>query len=241
MTTTPVIEQHSEIIRAMRPYQRKAADLIIADVVAGHSPCSVHEAQARYRDQLGEAIWIDNGKGWEGDIRDTSIYCLIKNGFAKAKTVKLCRETGLLTEWSSDRDRLTAAAKLEYEHGGNLRQTQLRERMLEDCKVFGQGKQAVYLYTDNLLEDLGFKCTKIGRHLSNELGSVADRVLSQYGTGSAGYPVLRYIVRTNDSVALETSLHRSFNKLRLKGAVGTEWFRADVEEVVEEARKLTSS
>ncbi len=241
MNTIPKITQNSEIIRAMRPFQRDAAELIIADVVAGDAPSSVQEAQARYRDQLDKGYWIDNGKGWEGDIRDTSIYCLIKNGFAKAKTVKFSKETDLLTEWSNDRGQLTYAAKLEYEHGGNLRQTQLRDKMLKNCIEFGEGEQAVYLYTDGLLDELGFSCTKIGRHISSELGSVADRVLSQYGTGSAGCPVLRYIFRTADSVALETSLHRCFHGLRLTGAIGTEWFQADVEEVATKAQELTLS
>jgi len=234
----PKLTRTSDIIHAMRPFQRDAAELLVADVLAGNPPKSVEDAQARYRDLLGDGFWIDNGKSWRDDIRDTSVYLLIKNGFAKSKTVKLSKDTNVLTDWVFDKERLDHAARLETEHGGNLRQTRFRDELIGRCIVSGTGDQAVYLYTDDLLDRLGFSCSKIGRHLSSEIGSVVDRVLAQYGTGSAGFPVLRHIFRTGDSIALETELHRIFRNRQLKEAYGTEWFKVGFEEVAENAEKL---
>ncbi|MCL6285793.1 GIY-YIG nuclease family protein, partial [Ruegeria sp. 2012CJ41-6] len=224
LSDQPVYTSHKDIIRAMRPIQRKAAALLISDVLANTPPSSVIEAQGRYREQLGEGGLVDDGRGWRDDIRDTSVFCLLRNGFAKGKAVTLHKSDQTLTGWSADEASLRQAAALETEYGGNLRQLKIRMAMVRDFETIGQGLEAVYVYTDSRLDQAGYACCKIGRHDSSDVNSVATRILEQYGTGSAGLPVLRYLLKTDDATALETKLHRLFSKHRLKDAFGTEWF-----------------
>ncbi|MFX0544016.1 GIY-YIG nuclease family protein [Roseovarius sp. S1116L3] len=240
MIQDPKYTRNADIIRAMRPFQREAAQLIVHDVVNGSPPATIKEAQDRYRDRLGEGFSIDNGKGWRDDIRDTSVHLLIKNGFAKACVVTLRREDGRLSDWSRDRDLLNSAAKLEFESGGNRNVAAYLAGLRENCRVYGNGGEAVYVYTDSRLDETGSSYCKIGRHLTCEIGAVAVRVLSQYGTGSAGVPVLRYVFRTDDAVALETRLHHFFSSEHAKDAFGDEWFKTDHTKVLEKFESIVS-
>ncbi|GHA53256.1 hypothetical protein GCM10008927_18810 [Amylibacter ulvae] len=235
MDKTPKYTRDPDIVRAMRPLQKRAADLIIKDVLNNNPPLNTDEAIARYRDQLGEGFWIDNGNGWDGDIRDTSIFCLIQNGFVKGGAVKHNKTNNELTEWSLDNEFLEYSADLEIIHGSNRRQAEMRDKAMQTHEFVGKGKEAVYTYTDSLLDELGHSYTKIGKHTSSDLGSVATRVLSQYGTGNAGIPRIRTIFRTDDAGQLETEFHRHMKSenLHVTDGIGTEWFEIDHTKVAE--------
>lgn len=236
MTKKPKYTRTSDILREMRLFQREVAVMMIEDILSNQPPTSISEAQDRYRDRLGEGFWVDNGKGWKADIRDTSVECLIKYGFAKEKTVVLSRRDGQLTKWIRDKEKLSKAAELETEYGSNKRQVEFRDEMCKHCETLGAGREAVYVYTDSRLDQLNDKSCKIGRHESSEMSSVVSRVLDQYGTGNAGLPVLRYVIKTQCAKTLETDLHREFAKSKLVGAMGTEWFEIDYKVVAEKFR-----
>ncbi|MPQ95332.1 GIY-YIG nuclease family protein [Thioclava sp. JE_KL1] len=223
----PVHINRNEVLRQMRPLQKIAGELFIRDAREGNLPLTVSEAKQRYRSELGEGFNFDTGEDWADDIRDASIFCLIKYGFHKAKAVKLSSNFEDLSEWSSEVNLIEFGARLEYEFESNLRQCQIFEEMVATCSVHGTGGEAVYTYSDSLLDSLGHPCTKIGRHLSSSIGSVAARVVAQYGTGSPGKPVLRDIFRTDDAVKLETDLHRAFRGQKISGSFGTEWFEVE--------------
>ena len=220
----------------MRPIQRRVAKMIIEDVLNRQPPDSIRDAQNRYRVRLGEGFLVDNGKGWKDDIRDTSVWCLIKNGFAKAGVVQLkpsC-EVGTLSQWIAVEEQLRKAAELETEWGSNRRQVEFGDLIREHCVVLGVGNESVYVYTDSRLDQLGDISCKIGRHESSDMSSVIGRVLDQFGTGNAGLPKLRYLIQTKDAIALETALHRAFSSARIRNAMGTEWFEIDYQLVVEQ-------
>lgn len=238
MTDKPKYTRTSDILRVMRPFQREAAIMMIKDILDGSPPTSISEAQSRYCCMLGNGFRVDNGKGWKDDIRDTSVECLIKYGFAKGGAVNISRD-GSLSLWTGDEEILKYAAELETEYGSNLRQVKFHKTMCKDCETFGSGSQAVYVYTDSRLDHLNDKSCKIGRHESCEMSSVVSRILDQYGTGNAGLPVLRYVIRTDDATKLETELHREFKTSHLEGAMGTEWFGVD-NKVVAEKFKINS-
>lgn len=222
---------HSEIVRAMRPLQREAAEILIQDVLMGSPPLSITDALAKYSDQLGASKLFDNQKGWAGDIREAAIFCLIQNGFVKAQAVKISKEDGLLTDWLTDEEKLFDAAALEYEYGGNTRLIKVRKRSSAQAKFVGAGEQSVYVYTDSVLDSYGAILCKIGKHNSSEKSSVLGRIFSQYGTGNPGHPVLRLVVRTENAAKLEAVLHRKFAAERVRDVPGTEWFEMDPAQV----------
>lgn len=221
----------ADVIREMRPLQRKAAELLIADVMRGKTPGSVREAVDVYADELGSAVHFDNGAGWSGDLREAAIWTLLTNGFAKGKVVSLTKD-GMLSSWVMDRMELEAAAAIEIEFGGNLALSVRAKDIVGQTKTLGTGARAVYVYTDSRLDALGDQCTKIGRHDRSGSGEVLQRVLVQYSTGNPGYPVLRAIARTDSDVDLETFLHRRFGKFRVLGGFGSEWFAVPYGEVI---------
>jgi len=239
LTDKPKYTRTNYILRVMRPFQREAANMMIKDILDGSPPTSISEAQDRYRDRLGNGFSVDNGKGWKADIRDTSVECLIKYGFAKGGAVKLSRRDGCLRQWTGDEETLIYAAELETEYGSNFRQVKFRDQMCEHCETLGSGSEAVYVYTDSRLDHLNDTCCKIGRHESCEMSSVVSRILDQYGTGNAGLPVLRYVIRTDDPTKLETELHREFKTSHLEGAMGTEWFGVDYKVVAEKFKIIS--
>lgn len=221
---TEILTGRSHILREMRPLQRQVSQAIVSDVLNDNPPSSRREAIDRYKTQLGAAVFFDDGKGWTGDLREAAIICLIHYGFKKAKVVHFDEETDTLSNWSKSKDKLQNAAALEYEFGSNARRAKMLDELLDQCSVLGEGREAVYVDTDSLLDTLDIPYTKIGKHLSSELGSVASRVLDQYGTANPGRPVLRNVFKTADSSALETLLHRAFQEHRVKDGIGTEWF-----------------
>jgi hypothetical protein len=221
----------SDVIRAMRPYQRKLAQLLIDDVVNGEAPLSIADTVSRYANRLGDALLFDTGTGWSGDVREAAIWTLLANGFAKGKVVRLSK-AGILSSWITDRMELEAAATIEIEFGGNRALSVRARDIVGEATCVGAGSRAVYVYTDSRLDSLGDRCTKIGRHDRSGGGEVLQRVLMQYSTGNPGFPVLRAIARTDDDVALETALHRKFNEYRITGGFGAEWFEVPYEDVI---------
>lgn len=221
----------ADVIRGMRPYQRKVAELLVNDVVGGEAPTSMADVIGRYADKLGEAVHFDTGTGWSGDLREAAIWTLLANGFAKGKVVALSKD-GLLSSWVTDRIELEAAATIEIEFGGNRALSVRAKDIVGQATTIGAGPRAVYVYTDSRLDTLGDRCTKIGRHDRSGSGEVLQRVLMQYSTGNPGYPVLRAIARTDDDVVLETTLHRRFESYRITGGFGTEWFAVPYEDVI---------
>lgn len=220
----------SNVIRQMRPYQRRLAPMIIDDAISGVPPTSIADAIERYAEKMGEAFSFVAGD-WQGDIREAAIWTLLRNGFAKGKMVKMSAD-GELSRWSSDRTALEAAAAIETEFGGNRALTERARHIVSQVKVVGTGERAVYVYTDSYLDALGDHCTKIGRHHLSGSGEVLNRILTQYSTGNPGYPVLRVIAKTNAEVALESHLHRSFDEARISGGFGTEWFKVSHQAVL---------
>ncbi len=231
----------SDLVRKVRPLQKKVAPLIIDDAIAGRPPISVDCACQRYREALSglvpsNARQYDAGPSAKGDIRELAIEWLIWNGFAKDKTVNL-DDSGNLTNWIRDRNALEAAADLEIEHGSNRSWAELAKEMRKTCTVHGTGPRSVYVYTDSRLDRLGDKCTKIGRHHHSGIGDVAGRVAQQYATGNPGVPVLRFLFAVENDAALETYLHRHFKKNRIKDGVGKEWFEVSADEVAAAAQE----
>ena len=221
----------ADVIRAIRPYQRRVAPMLIEDVARGDMPSSVVEAVSRYADRMGEAVPFDTGTGWAGDLREAAIWTLLSNGFAKGKVVSLSKD-GALSSWSTDQIALEAAALIEIEFGGNRALSEHAKEVVGQTMILGAGPRAVYVYTDSRLDRLGDSCTKIGRHHRSGSGEVLQRVLQQYSTGNPGLPVLRAIARTEDDVALETALHRRFGASRITQGFGAEWFEVPYEAVV---------
>jgi hypothetical protein len=214
----------------MRPFQRKAAELIINDVVNGNPPRSLSDAYARYFERMGAGFHFDTGKSWAGDIRQAAIFTLFENGFRKGKVVKIS-EDGNLQNWSLDRFALDLAARIEIEWGGNISHFEKTQHLGSMARIFGKGDRAVYIYTDSLLDAHSLPYCKIGRHNKAGLGEVYSRVLQQYGTGNPSVPILRYLLRTNNDVALEKQLHDAFAARRIRNGIGTEWFEVCHEEV----------
>lgn len=226
--------KHSDVVREMRPYQRRLAPLIIEDVLSGNPPETVVQAVERYMPKVGPSLLFDTQRGWSGDIREAAIYTLLHNGFKKGKAVRIVDE--VCCDWSTDETELLVAAEVEIEFGGNFSRSTRAKDIFENAKVIGSGSRCVYVYTDSRLDQHGDTCTKIGRHDRSGLGEVTGRILSQYGTGNPGYPVLRYIFRTEHEVKLEGFLHHKFKDCRAVEGLGTEWFEVrpdDVEAAVE--------
>lgn len=221
----------ADVIRAIRPYQRKVARMLIEDVARGDMPGSVAEVVTRYADRMGEAVAFDTGAGWAGDLREAAIWTLLANGFAKGKVVRLTKDR-MLSSWSTDQIALEAAALIEIEFGGNRSLSEHAKEVVGQTMTIGAGTRAVYVYTDSRLDRLGDSCTKIGRHHRSGSGEVLQRVLQQYSTGNPGLPVLRAIARTEDDVALETALHRRFGASRITESIGAEWFEVPYAEVI---------
>jgi hypothetical protein len=221
----------SDVIRAMRPYQRAVAPLIIDDVLSGNVPSSVDEVISRHADKIGEAFDFDTGKDWAGDVRSAAIWALIGNGFAKGKVVRLNKD-GSLASWSRSRLELEAAAAIELQFGGNRSLAVEAKKMVEQAIVHGSGERAVYVYTDSRLDRLGDSCSKIGRHHRSGEGEVLQRILRQYSTGNPGYPVLRIIARTDDDVSMETFLHSRFKNKKINEGTGKEWFEVSYTDVL---------
>ncbi len=231
----------SDLVRKVRPLQRIVAPLIIEDVIAGQPPSFVKVACKHYSEALSgrvpsNARQYDAGPSARGDIRELAIEWLLLNGFAKGKAVKF-DGANTLTNWTSDRDALEVAADLEIEHGSNRSWAKLAEETGKTCEVRGAGPRAVYLYTDSRLDQLGDKCTKIGRHHHSGIGDVAGRVAQQYATGNPGMPVLRFLFAVENDAALETYLHRHFKDHHVKNGVGKEWFEVTAEEVAAAAQE----
>ena len=221
----------ADVIRAIRPFQRTVASMLIEDVARGDMPGSVLETVNRYAERLGEAVPFDTGTGWAGDLREAAIWTLLSNGFAKGKVVSLSKD-GTLSSWSTDQIALEAAALIEIEFGGNRALSEHAKDVVSQTTTLGAGSRAVYVYTDSRLDRLGDSCTKIGRHHRSGSGEVLQRVLQQYSTGNPGLPVLRAIARTENDVALETALHRRFGASRIKEGFGAEWFEVPYEDVI---------
>ncbi|MCA0042412.1 GIY-YIG nuclease family protein [Celeribacter litoreus] len=222
MTTR--IMGHAAVVRAMRPLQRQALQLILADAELGNLPSSRSEAFARYSSKMGPGFSFDTRKGWAGDIRHAAIICLLEHGLIRGGALDYDEVADALTNWITDVQALTDAGNLEIEHGGNSRLIEERKISSANTKFFGEGSECVYVYTDSILDRANFPCCKIGRHVSDDIGAVLGRVFGQYGTGNPGIPILRYIMRTNDAASLEIYLHRHFDRPRLRGGTGTEWF-----------------
>jgi hypothetical protein len=94
--------------------------------------------------------------------------------------------------------------------------------------VFGTGAECIYMYS--------FPSTpqflKIGR--SSRADAWRGRISDQVGTANPEHPVVRAVVRTDDSLDLEFRVH---NELKARGrwlvdAPGREWFRCTVAEAV---------
>lgn len=230
----------ADVIRAIRPYQRKVARMLIEDVVRGDLPGSVAEVVTRYADRMGEAVVFDTGAGWAGDLREAAIWTLLSNGFAKGKVVRLSKDR-MLSSWSTDQIALEAAALIEIEFGGNRALSEHAKDVVGQTMTIGAGPRAVYVYTDSRLDRLGDRCTKIGRHHRSGSGEVLQRVLQQYSTGNPGLPVLRAIARIEDDVALETALHRRFGARRITESIGAEWFEVGHEEVIAAIKELLAA
>ncbi len=211
----------------MRPLQRQAAPLVIADVVSGNGPSSIPQAVDRYAPMLGEPYVFVAGV-WQDDLRSAAVRCLIRYGFAKAGAVR--RRGEELCDWTLDLTELEVAASLETELGGNLTHATEIRRMVQEVVILGQGPEATYLYTDSVLDALGGVYVKIGKHVASDPASVAYRVLMQYGTGNPGRPVLRYILRCENAHRLEQTLHGYFAGKSSDG-IGREWFAVAVEDV----------
>lgn len=215
----------------MRPLQKKAMGFILVDSERGTLPISLTEALERYTPKLGAGFSFDTEKGWADDIRHAAIRCLFGNGLVRGGAVDFDEKTDALTNWKTDVYTLTEAGNLEIEHGGNSRLIEERKKSSEKTKIFGDGAECVYVYTDSILDRAKFPCCKIGRHVSSDIGAVLGRIFQQYRTGNPGIPILRYIIRTNDAVSLEGFLHRQFDKERILGGTGTEWFEVSFEKV----------
>ncbi len=232
----------ADVVSKMRPYQRIAAQRIIEDVLAGNQPSSILEAIARYKKgmDIGEDHAFDDGNGWNGDIRETAIWCLISNGFCKGGVVT--ESAGILSQWSSDLAKLENAARIEIEFGGRLALSRRSKKMLADLQILGEkdAPKAVYVYTDSRLENLEDTCTKIGRHDHSGRGEVLARIISQYSAGNPGMPLLKYIFRTHDAVRLESELHQIFRSERIgtDNSFGAEWFGVTPQEICDAASKL---
>lgn len=238
MSIEHTLLSHSKVVAKMRPLQREVAERLIPEVSAGRAPASLRDIQQRYLSFLGAPFYFDNGKGWRGEIREAAIDCLIKNGFAKAHTVKANWETRELSDWTLNKADLQEAANLEILFGGNVRLSEARRAAFEAVRVEGEGDEFVYVYTDSLLSELNYDCCKIGRHNSSEKSAVLGRVFEQYGTGNPGTPELRLILCTNDAVSLEADLHKHFDSVRIHGVAGTEWFRCHYAKVAASWRDL---
>lgn len=223
--------KHSEVVRKMRPYQKRLLALLADDIVSGNPPASVEDAIAKYADLMGQPFTFDTGKGWADDIRSAAAWTLFRNGLAKGKVVKVADDGGLSC-WATNPMEIEAAAAIEIEFGGNRSLSDRAKNIVANATVIGEGARAVYVYTDSRLDSLGDCCTKIGRHHMSGSGEVLSRILGQYSTGNPGYPVLRVIARTDSDVALETFLHRKFRDQNVSGGFGSEWFEVSHEEVV---------
>jgi Meiotically up-regulated gene 113 len=230
----------ADVIRAIRPYQRRVARMLIDDVTRGDMPGSVADVMERYADRMGVAVAFDTGTGWAGDLREAAIWTLLANGFAKGKVVTLTKDR-MLSGWSTDRIALEAAALIEIEFGGNRALSEHGKKVVDQTMIIGAGSRAVYVYTDSRLDRLGDSCTKIGRHHRSGSGEVLQRVLQQYSTGNPGLPVLRAIACTDDDVALETALHRRFKAFSVRESIGAEWFEVPYAEVISAIREYFGS
>ncbi len=224
---------HSVIVQRMRPLQKKAAELIISDILKGKSPVSIDGAIRKYALRLGDGFEFDTGKGWRGEIRETAIFCLINNGFKKAKVVE--EKSGKLSKWSNNENELRAGADLEILYGGLISNAALVQEITNAMHKWdlGDGPEAVYVYGDSVYDNYKVGFLKIGRHQSSEVSSVANRIIEQFGTGNAGKPIGKLLVKTPDAKGLETALHREFAKKRLTGGIGTEWFEVTIDEILD--------
>jgi hypothetical protein len=104
-------------------------------------------------------------------------------------------------------------------------------------EIFGEGKNAVYLYYFNNYKSLSilkgesnWPC-KIGRTDRDPL----IRILSQSSTALPEKPTIEFIIKTEDSALLESMIH-SILKVRnkyIQDSPGTEWFNTNPKEVLE--------
>jgi hypothetical protein len=207
------------------------AEWIIADVVAGNPPLNVQTAIDRYAQQLGAPHPFNTGPKWSGDLREAAIWTLIRNGFAKGKTVRVAKD-GTLSNWQGTELELAVAAAVESEFGGSRALSLLATEIVKDTRSpFGARPEADYVYTDSRLDSLGGTCAKIGRHNSFGTGAILRCILQQYKTGNPGYPRLHLIAMTDDASGLEGRLHRRFAKQNIKGGFGTEWFKVSIDDI----------
>lgn len=108
--------------------------------------------------------------------------------------------------------------------------TKTRSSNLEPERTIGDGKESVYVYTTKGDQALGH--VKIGRTVN----SAAHRIASQFGTSNSGDPIWPLLIRTDDSAALESRIHRILkkNNRQLHNRYGgTEWFTATPEQIVQ--------
>ncbi|WP_161489427.1 GIY-YIG nuclease family protein [Sulfitobacter sp. EhC04] len=235
-----LIMRKSDVVRRMRPYQEKLAQLMIDDICDGKLPTTIKEIQNRYRDHIGPELRFETNRGWNGDIRDAAIWTLVKNGFAKMGAVQLATETPdghqTLEKWKVSREELHIAAQIEISYGGNRKTFARWTESARHTQVHYAGSGAVYVYTDSRLDHLGDVCTKIGRHEYSGIGNVRTRILQQYGTSTPGIPILWHIFRTDREKDLENHLHRKFSKMRITGGFGSEWFQVSPDEVFSAVR-----
>jgi hypothetical protein len=197
--------------------------------VSDDPPQTIEDAYSRYTHLMGDDFTFVTKDGWSDRITRAAIWTLLKNGFSRGKTLEIAGEN--LNWLTNNEQQLFFAAAIETEFGGNSRLADDADKMAQHVQIEGRGDRAVYVYTDSRLDSLGDTCTKIGRHDQSGVGEVIGRVISQYGTGNPGKPVLHYIFKTKDEVALETQLHRHFTNSHIDGGFGTEWFSVKPAEV----------
>ncbi len=93
-------------------------------------------------------------------------------------------------------------------------------------QVFGIGSECVYAY--------GYACAPDRLKIGRAAGDPAVRIAAQITTSTPDRPKLLLVFRTEDAGSLERGLHAWF---RLRGqwlsGGGLEWFRVNVEEVIE--------
>jgi hypothetical protein len=121
------------------------------------------------------------------------------------------------------------------EHGPYCEQNLRNRGPLKPEKVIGEGHESIYVWyckneldLANLKGDSSYAC-KVGR----TSGDVPTRLIAQGYTAFSSEPVVPLVIRTRDSLTLETLIHATLKYAgkRIKNAHGTEWFKTNPQEI----------